>query len=100
MPLDDQCMENLTRKKFSNETMKKVNWVRRMYNDWRNYRNSSSSLQSVQCDIEDINNLNKELFSKAVCKFITEVKKVDGSDFPAHTIYNIVICLQFWLESN
>ena len=93
-------MENLTRKTFSDETMKKVNWVRRMYTDWRNYRNGSPSLESVECDIEDISNLNKESLNKAICKFITEVKKVDGSDYPPCTMYDIVICLQFWLDSN
>ena len=33
-------------------------------------------------------------------KFITEVKHVDGKDFPVRTLYDIVIRLQFWLESN
>ena len=71
-----------------------------MFNDWREYRNTSSDLESVECDIEDVQNLSKQLLSTAVCKFITEVKKVDGSDFPSRTMYDIVICLQFWLESN
>lgn len=28
------------------------------------------------------------------------MKKPDGSDFPSHTLYSIIICVQFWLESN
>ena len=35
----------------------------------------------------------------AVPRFITEVKKLDGSDFPGRTLYDIVICIQFHLES-
>ena len=35
----------------------------------------------------------------ALCRFLTEVKKLDGSEFPARTMYDIVICLQFWLET-
>ena len=93
-------MQSMTRKTFSDETMKKVNWVRRMYNDWRNFRNDHPNLQSVGADIEDLPNLSKSDFSTSVCKFITEVKKVDGSDFPTRTLYDIVICLQVWLESN
>ena len=31
--------------------------------------------------------------------FITEVKKVDGTDFPCKTLYNIVICIHFHLET-
>ena len=92
-------MQNLTHKKFSDETMKKVNWVRRMYNDWCNFRNSSDHLKCVESDIEDINNLSQESLYKDLAKFIIEVKKVDGSDYPARTLYDIVICIQFWLES-
>ena len=43
--------------------------------------------------------LNKQSFSEDVCHFITEVKKMDGSNFPGGTMYDIMICLQFWLES-
>ena len=92
-------MSNLSRKKFSDETMKKVNWVRRMYVDWRSFRNSQSDLQSFECDIEDVKTITKANLSAAVCRFITEVKKLDGSEYPAKTLYDIVICLQFWLET-
>ena len=33
----------------------------------------------------------------ALCRFITEVKKVDEPDFPGKTLYDIV-CVQFHLE--
>ena len=90
----------LTRKKFSDETMKKVHWVRHMYTDWRQYRNNTAHLENVLSDIEDVDSLSKELLCKDICKFITEVKKVDGTEFLSRTMYDIVICLQFWLESN
>ena len=80
--------------------MKKVQWVRHMYNDWRNYRNTSDDLQSVECDIEDIYNLSQESLKNTLCLFLTEVKCVDGEEFPVCTMYDVVICLQFWLESN
>ena len=32
-------------------------------------------------------------------QFITEVKKVDGSEYPGKTLYDIVICVQFHLET-
>ena len=99
-PLDESAMLNLTRKTFSSETMKKVQWVRNMYNDWCEFRNSQPNLQSVECDIEDISSLRKEIVVPVLCKFITEVRKIDGSEFPARTLYDIIICMQFWFESN
>ena len=79
--------------------MKKVKWVRGMYNDWRDFRNNHPQLQSVDCDIENVKTIEKQSFIESVCKFITEVKKVDGSDFPSKTLYDIIICMQFWLET-
>ena len=34
----------------------------------------------------------------ALCHFITEIKKLDGTEYPGKTLYDIVICLQFHLE--
>ena len=31
--------------------------------------------------------------------FLTEVKKIDGSDFPGKTLYDILMCVQFYLET-
>ena len=80
-PLDRTVMESLTKKTFSSETMKKVKWVRTMYSDWRSFRNESANLESVETDIEDISSLKKDKLMSDVCKFLTGVKKVDGSDF-------------------
>ena len=98
-PLSADQLVSIGRKNFSEHTMKKVQWVRRMYNDWRLFRNSEPRLQDVSCDIDDISTITEELFIYDVCRFITEVKKLDGNDFPAKTLYDIIICLQFWLET-
>ena len=36
--------------------------------------------------------------SEALSHFLTEVKKVDGSDFPGKALFEILICVQFHLE--
>ena len=35
----------------------------------------------------------------ALPRFITEVKKLDGSEFPSKTLYKILFCIQFDLET-
>ena len=92
-------MVSLTKNKFSDETMKKVRWAKNMYCDWRNYHNSRDDLESFECDLYDINTLSKEKLNKALCRFITEVRKMDGSEYPSRTLYDIIICVQFWLET-
>ena len=98
-PLNSDDLEGLTKKKFSYETMKKVRWVLKMYREWRLVRNSSSLLLDIQCDLDDGNSINKESLVSGVCKFLTEVKKLDGSEFPGKTLYDLVICIQFHLET-
>ena len=99
-PLPHNVMSKLRNKTFSDETMKKVAWVRRMYGDWRKFRNDNTTLPNVHVDIEQVGSFSKEELCETLCHFITEVKKLDGSDFPPHTLYGIIICIQFWLESN
>ena len=88
-------MLSLSRKKFSDETNKKIN----MYNDWRAFRNGQEHLQSFSCDLHNLSSITPESLNSAMCHFITEVKKMDGSDFPGKTLYDIVICIQFFLET-
>ena len=97
-PLSQDDLTDLSHKNFSDETMKKVRWVKKMFSDWREYRNNISRGQMIFCDLEDAHTITVENLNFAVCHFIMEVKKLDGSDFPGRTLYDIVICLQFTLE--
>ena len=44
-------------------------------------------------------NLEKRNLCYGLCQFITEITKVNGEDYPPKTIYEIVICVQMYLES-
>ena len=93
------AMVAMSRKQFSDETTKKINWAKGMFNDWRMFRNNSPILENVKCDLSNLGSFTKEELCVDLCKFITEVKKLDGSDFPPRTLYDIIICIQIWLES-
>ena len=68
-----------------------------MYKDWREYRHSLG-LEYIVCDFEDKASISGETLKFALCRFITEVKKLDGTEYPSHTLYDILICVQFHLE--
>ena len=76
-----------------------MKWVLKMYNDWRSYRNSQPELENISCNLDDLTTVTKDNLMFAVCRFLTEVKKLDGSDFPGRTLYDILICVQFHLET-
>ena len=96
-PLSNDALADLSHKNFSPETMKKVKWVRKMYRDWHEYRHRLG-LEYIVCDLEDKASISGESLKFALCRFIIEVKKLDGSDYPGCTLYNILICVQFHLE--
>ena len=97
-PLKSDGMDVLSRKKFSDETNKKIAWVTKMYCDWRIHREEDPNLESIDCDLDNIDTITIDSLNEAVCRFLTEVKKLDGSDFPGKMLYDIAICIQFHLE--
>ena len=52
----------------------------------------------MQTDIDDPTTLTSFNVNHAFCHFLTKVRKVDGSPFPPHVLYEILVCLQFQLE--
>ena len=97
LPLPKDKLTELSHKNFTSETLKKVRWVRKMYREWRAHHHGLG-LEYIACDLEDRVTISEALLKFALCHFITEIKKVDGSDFPGKTLYDIIICMQFHLE--
>ena len=97
MPLPDAELTDLACKNFSSETMKQVRWVHKMYREWRANRHANG-FQYIQCDLEEKATITAESLKFALCHFITEIKKLDGSDFPGKTLYHIIVCMRFHLE--
>ena len=95
-PLAEEDLIELSHKNFSSKTLKQVHWVRKMYREWRAFRNNSG-FAFIQCDLEDKATITAESLKYTMCRF-TEVKKVNGQDFPGKTLYHIVVCIQFHLE--
>ncbi len=69
-----------------------------MYHDWRIARNKCPDLICIWADLDDVSTLEKNTLSYGLCYFITEIKKLSGDDFPAKTLYEMIICVQMYLE--
>ena len=80
-PLPEDTLTELSQKNFATETLKKVRWVWKMYREWRAHCHGLG-LEYIACDLEDRVTISASSLKFALCHFITEVKKVDGSDFP------------------
>ena len=70
-----------------------------MFYDWRHCRNDVCYTDPIFADLYDLSTINPSDLCSAMCKFISEVKKFDGQDFPPKTLCDLVICVQLFLES-
>ncbi len=100
-PVDTETLVAMGRKRFADNTEQKVNWAAQMYQDWRNFRlmNGCTDPHVMSVDIDSLSKLDKVSLSYSLSNFIMEVRKRNGTDFPGQTLYQIVICLQFFLET-
>ena len=72
-----------------------------MYSDWVKERNEryrrSSEVQQITKPITDMTNNELNYILK---RFVLEVKKKTGDDYPAETLYELVVSLQLYLYLN
>ncbi len=79
---------------------RKMNWALRLYNQWRVFR-----IEAINCDeaiiLTDLHYLTKIIernFIFSMTRFITEIQKLNGQEYLLCTIYQMMICVQMYLE--
>ena len=77
--------------------MKKVRWAVKMYCEWR-FHHHGLWLESIPCDLDDQATITAGPLCHALCRFITEIKEVNGDEFSGKTLYDILVCIQFHLK--
>ncbi len=98
-PLSDADLKSLENKHFAPDTHKNICWAVNMYEQWRATRNRNPDNITITASLFRPDSLTKDNLSYGLCRFLTEVKKMDSSDFPSKTLYEILISIQMHLES-
>ena len=78
-------------------TFNKVQWAVKAYRDWRSHRMSDVSLFDAliyESDIDRVELLEHDHFEFAICNFLSEVRKLDGTEYPGKTLYHLVVSIQ------
>lgn len=86
-------------------TKRCVTWASRLFEQWRIQRNiritrrlvTDKSLSIIPYRLES---MNHDELNYCVSRFIYEVKKLDGSDFPPKTVRQLVLLLQMFLDGH
>ncbi len=93
-PLPKEQAEKFKFRMFALGMDKKILWATNMYEQWM-----KSGFMKDAPDINCPEQFPKSVWCQALCGFITQVKKLDGTDFPSHTLYEITVCIQMYFET-
>ena len=79
-----------------------IKWALKMCNDWRDLRVKSWDVpaQIRSADLNQLYYFTQDDLSFALSRFIREVKKVDGSEYPPNMLKEIIIMIQMYLHKN
>ena len=101
-PEHENNIEEFGRKRFAPQSKKKMLWAVNLYDQWRKNRigMTDASVQIFNADLQFYKNFTKDELCYSLCRFVREVKRLDGNDYPPNTIRELVIMVQMYLHEN
>ncbi|XP_053390761.1 zinc finger MYM-type protein 2-like [Mercenaria mercenaria] len=101
LPVSSQQIKDRTTNSIPKKTRDANKWALKVWSDWAKFRNSqpASALESSFPIPEDIGDLDDSMINFWGQRFIMEVKRQDGKDYPPNTLTQIVSGLQRYLTT-
>ena len=101
-PADEDKINELSYKQFAVQSKRKIKWAVNMYCDSRENRLKDGIVAGpiLNSDLNLGNQFTQGDLCYALVRFIREVKKLDGSDFPPNTLRELIIMIQMHLQQN
>ena len=99
-PLDLADLEELMQNRYSRNSEKKVHWAFKAYSKWRLHAMDTKGFDQrlTNANVHDVKTLIKTDYAFALCKFITEVIKVNGDEYPPNTLKELVYSIQMFVH--
>lgn len=83
---------------YADATKKKCLWAHRIFSEWKIVRNARNALDPNYKRIGSVMEMTQEELVDALCPFILEVRKQTGENYPAQTLYEIIVCIQLYMN--
>ena len=82
--------------------MSKIKWAVNLFKEWQTNRNEQALNPAKAMDISPITVTLEEMtvdeINYTVSRFICEVRKANGTEYPADTLYSLVMCIQLYMD--
>ena len=94
-------MEELKKEQIKRRTFSKLQWAVKAYREWRSSKMvdvHQFDVRIYESDLDRVELLERDSFEYAMCQFLAEVTKLDGTDFPGKTLYHLVVSIQKYLH--
>ncbi|CAC5370979.1 unnamed protein product [Mytilus coruscus] len=87
--------------RFADSTMSKIKWATTLFKQWKSTRNIRANdpnvgLSPIRVDLTE---MSLDELNYSISRFICEVCKTDGTEYPPDTLYSLVICLQLYMDT-
>ena len=81
---------------------KKMRWAVNLYSEWRRSRISyvGCADEIVKANLELLHSFDQREMCYSLSRFIREIRRLDGKEYPPNTLREIVICIQMFLHEN
>ena len=102
LPENEQLIEEISKKKFAPKSKSKILWAVNLYSEWHRKRLGLTLVppQIINANLDMVGTFAKADLCFSMCRFIREVKKIDGSDYPPNTVRDLVLMVQMHLHDN
>ena len=101
-PVDDRQIASVSNRVFAPESQRKIKWVINLYSEWRRNRISKPFCpnQIVNANLDLLFQITQVDLAYSLCRFIREVKKLNGEEYPPNTLREMIIMVQMFLQTN
>lgn len=85
--------------RFAPTTVAKLKWAVSLFKDWQKQRNDIAVDQDISPIRVELEEMTKDELNFSISRFICEIKKRDGNEYPSDTLYSLVVCLQLHMDT-
>ncbi|CAC5407722.1 unnamed protein product [Mytilus coruscus] len=91
-PKTDKEIEDMQSKKFADSTMSKIKWATTLFKQWKSTKNIRANdpnvgLSPIRVDLAE---MSLDELNYSISRFICEVRKTDGTEYPPDTLYSLL----------